>query len=81
MDANSSNADNYDIIIIGAGSVVTDNVPDFALMLGNPARQAGWMSRYGERMDFPVEGDGSYKCPHTGESYTLINNIVSLESN
>ncbi len=56
---------------IGAGSVVNHDVPDFALMVGVPARQIGWMSRYGERLDLPEDGETT--CPHTGERYQLKN--------
>ncbi len=56
---------------VGAGAVVVHDVPDFALMLGVPARQAGWMSAYGERLDLPEAGDGECICPHTGDHYTL----------
>jgi UDP-2-acetamido-3-amino-2,3-dideoxy-glucuronate N-acetyltransferase len=58
---------------IGAGSVVNRDVPDFALMVGVPARQIGWMSRYGERLDLPLAEDGETTCPHTGERYQLKN--------
>ena len=63
---------------IGAGAVVISNVPDYAQMVGNPARQIGWMSMHGERLDLPLEGDGEAICPHTGDVYLLKNGQVSL---
>jgi len=56
---------------VAAGAVVNANVPDFALMAGVPARRIGWMSRYGEQIPLPLEGDGEYFCPHLGDKYVL----------
>ena len=56
---------------VGAGAVVTSNVKPFALVVGVPAEQIGWMTRYGERVDLPLAGEGRYECPHTGEVYEL----------
>jgi UDP-2-acetamido-3-amino-2,3-dideoxy-glucuronate N-acetyltransferase len=63
---------------IGAGAVVVANVPDYALMVGNPARQIGWVSMHGERLDLPLEGDGEAVCPQTGDVYSLENGQVNL---
>src|SRR5512138_1206009 len=63
---------------IGAGSVVNRDVPSFALMVGVPARQIGWMSRFGERLDLPLSGDASAVCPHTGERYALKNGACTI---
>lgn len=56
---------------VAAGAVVIRDVADFALMIGVPARQVGWMSAYGERLDLPLSGVGEAVCPHTGEQYFL----------
>jgi UDP-2-acetamido-3-amino-2,3-dideoxy-glucuronate N-acetyltransferase len=57
---------------VGAGSVVNRKVKPFALMVGVPARQIGWMSAFGERIDLPLQGSGSWICPHTNVMYQLI---------
>ena len=56
---------------VGAGAVIQRDVPDFALMVGVPARQIGWMSAFGDRLDLPLAGAGKATCPHTGDIYTL----------
>ncbi|MBG0778999.1 MAG: N-acetyltransferase [Desulfotignum balticum] len=56
---------------VGAGAVVNRPVKPYALMAGVPARQIGWMSRFGEQLDLPLTGEGEAVCPHTGERYQL----------
>ena len=56
---------------VGAGAVINKDVKPYALMVGVPARQVGWMSEYGEQIPLPVEGKGEYTCPHTGQQYRL----------
>jgi UDP-2-acetamido-3-amino-2,3-dideoxy-glucuronate N-acetyltransferase len=60
---------------IGAGAVVTKNVPDYALLVGNPAKQIGWMSEYGHRLHF--DSGGLASCEESKEKYKLENNSVS----
>ena len=59
---------------IGAGTVVTKNVPAYALVVGNPARQIGWMSEFGHRLNF--NHDGIAECPESKQQYKLENNAV-----
>ncbi len=61
--------------MVGAGAVVTESIPDHALVLGNPARQTGWVSAAGQKLDFDPEGIA--KCPETGRTYKLQYNRIS----
>lgn len=62
-----------DYAFVGAGAVINRDVKPYALMVGVPARQIGWMSEYGEQLDLPTEGGGVTLCPHTQARYELIN--------
>lgn len=66
---------------VGAGTVVNRDVKPYALVVGVPARQVGWMSEYGERLSLPVDGEGSAVCPHTGKAYRLVAGNLSCEEN
>lgn len=60
---------------IGAGAVVTKNIPDYALVIGNPAKQSGWMSEFGHKLHFNIEGIAV--CPESKQHYQLKNGTVS----
>lgn len=62
---------------VGAGAVVNADIPDFALVVGVPARQLGWMSAFGERLPLPLSGEGKAECPHTGDRYRLDGDRVT----
>ena len=63
---------------VGAGSVVNRDVPAFALVLGVPARQVGWVSRFGERLALPLSGSAEAVCPRSGDRYLLENGLCRL---
>jgi UDP-2-acetamido-3-amino-2,3-dideoxy-glucuronate N-acetyltransferase len=65
---------------IGAGAVVNKDVPAFALMVGVPAKQIGWMSEFGEQLDLPVQGQGQASCVHTGNFYKLQGQLLQKQS-
>ena len=61
---------------VAAGAVINRNVKPYALMAGVPARQIGWMSPHGERLDLPLEGEGETVCAATGVRYALVKGSV-----
>lgn len=63
---------------VGAGAVINRDVKPYALMVGVPAKQIGWMSQYGEKLDLPLTGEGSVTCTHTQQVYKLENNHCIL---
>lgn len=65
--------------LVGAGAVINKDIKPFALMVGVPAKQIGWISKYGEQLDLPLEGSGMATCEHTGEQYQLENGFVSIK--
>jgi len=62
---------------VGAGAVINKDVPAYALMVGVPAKQIGWMSEFGEQLDLEVTGKAETTCQHTGAVYTLKGNKVA----
>jgi len=61
---------------VGAGAVINKDVPAYALMVGVPARQIGWMSEFGEQLPLPLVGEAEAKCAHTGDRYVLDGNTL-----
>jgi UDP-2-acetamido-3-amino-2,3-dideoxy-glucuronate N-acetyltransferase len=66
---------------VGAGAVVAKSVPDYALMVGVPAKQIGWMSEFGEQLDLPLSGEAEAVCQHTQAVYRLQGNNVTKKEN
>jgi UDP-2-acetamido-3-amino-2,3-dideoxy-glucuronate N-acetyltransferase len=62
---------------IAAGAVITKSVKPYALMVGVPAKQVGWMSQYGEQIPMPLVGRGEYVCPYTDQRYVLNDDVMS----
>ena len=63
---------------IGAGSLVNKNVPAYALVVGSPAKQVGWMSEFGYKLDLPLKGNSTTICKHTGKKYQLKDSKISV---
>lgn len=64
---------------VGAGAVINKDVPAYALMVGVPAKQIGWMSEFGEQLDLPLTGNAESVCSHTGAIYRLSGSTVIKE--
>jgi len=64
---------------VGAGAVVNRDVPAYALMVGVPAQQIGWMSEFGEQLQIPLEGFGEAVCVHSGKRYVLRGRVLRAE--
>ena len=65
---------------VGAGAVINKDVPAYALMVGVPARQIGWMSEFGEQLKLPLAGNGEAVCSHTGDRYQLLDGQLIRQS-
>lgn len=64
---------------VGAGAVINKDVPAYALVVGVPAKQIGWMSEFGEQLDLPLSGHAETACEHTGAIYRLEDQIVTKQ--
>ena len=64
---------------VGAGAVINKDVPAYALMVGVPAKQIGWMSDFGEQLDLPLSGQAEAVCEHTGAIYRLDGQVVTKQ--
>jgi len=66
---------------VGAGAVINKDVKAYALMVGVPAKQIGWMSQFGEQLELPLTGDAKITCENTGATYRLVDGVLSLDLN
>lgn len=64
---------------IGAGALINKSVKPYALVVGVPGQQIGWMSRYGQQIDLPLEGDGEFWCKKTNDRYILVDGMLTRE--
>ena len=64
---------------VGAGALVNKDVKPYALMVGVPAKQIGWMSEYGDQLELPFKGDSQAICKHTGDRYVLNDSVLTKE--
>ncbi len=64
---------------VGAGAVINKDVADYALIIGVPGKQIGWMSEYGEKLDLPIRGNATTICKHTNKVYELKDNKVTIK--
>jgi len=64
---------------VGAGAVINKDVPAYALVVGVPAKQIGWMSEFGEQLDLPLSGEAETACEHTGAIYRLQSQVVTKQ--
>ena len=65
-----------DFAFIGAGALVNKDIKPYALVVGVTAKQIGWMSEFGERLDLPLSGSAEALCPNTGDRYILSGNVL-----
>ena len=65
---------------VGAGAVVNRDIPDYALVVGVPAKQIGWMSEFGEQLELPIVGHGQARCSHTYDLYVLNGSKLTKHS-
>lgn len=64
---------------VGAGAVINKDVPAYALVVGVPGKQIGWMSEFGEQLDLPLTGQAETNCQHTDALYVLNGNVVTKQ--